>query len=139
MHRKIYTNTAKGYGFTQSDIDKFENEHTKYCELNKNGIDRNDGMMKFLSKQTDKRAKLYGQLLYGIPTINQILDKKHNKNISKKGYAKILWVFDIEYTGGGTITNSSINEEKINTIEENIDRDINKDQTDINKRIDNKV
>lgn len=57
---KIFANVVKGYGFTQYEIDKFENDYETYREINK--ID-NKKFWVFLIGQTDERTKLYGNIL----------------------------------------------------------------------------
>ena len=100
----IFTNVIKGHGFTQDEIDKFEDNYNEYCVTNKIKIDckeeENDRMKVFLLKQNDERAKLYAYISYAVNNlagINQFLDRKtQKKNYSDNTrlYAKILGIFD---------------------------------------------
>ncbi len=97
---KIYINVIKGYGFSQTEIEKFDNDFVEYCRLNKiNDKSKNDTKKQFLGKENDERSSLYGKILCAIgnlPGINQLLDKKSN-NKTAKYHAKFLGIF---YVGG---------------------------------------
>lgn len=114
---KIFDSVVDGYGFTQDEIDKFEDDCKKYCEANKmDNTDENGRISQFLMKQTDKRARLYGGILQAIgnlPGINRLLDIHsknadiHNRKISAvkyKQYASLLGIFDVEGSGNKFIT-----------------------------------
>lgn len=107
---KIFTNVINGHGFTQDEIDKFEDGYKKYCKTNKIDVDKigdnkeNDRMRVFLLKLKDERAKLYAYILYAVnnlPAINQLLDRKaqslKKRQIDNaKVYARTLGIFDTE-------------------------------------------
>lgn len=99
---KIFSNVVKGYGFTQEDVDKCNDEYMRYRQLNDD--DKPDHRMQFLKKLDDKKSKLYGDILQAVsnlPAINDLLACKQNKMVSKeKWHAKILGIFDIEGSAG---------------------------------------
>ena len=90
---KIYANVVKGYGFTQDEINKFDDDFEKSSDNHK---------VTFLtSKQNNERSKLYGNILHAIGNlsdINQLLYRNTNKNRSIVAHIKIkakyLGIFD---------------------------------------------
>ncbi len=106
---RIYASIVKGYGFTQEEIDSLENDFEKFCEINKiDGIYRDDRLKRFLKRQINKRARLYGTILQaigGLPSINMTLCRNTDKCISADKYlAKVLGIFDVRGSTNRSIT-----------------------------------
>jgi len=114
---KIFASVVNGYGFIQKEIDKFEDDCRKYCEVNKIGDEDKSGRVsQFLIKQTDKRARLYGGILQAVgnlPGINRLLDlcnenmdicNRKTSAVKYKQYASLLGIFDVEGSGNKFIT-----------------------------------
>jgi len=106
---KVFAKIVKGYGFIQDEIDKFESDYEKYCKTNKiDNIDKNDHKSRFLVRQTNERAKLYGNILVAVgdlSAINLLLNKEFgNYQRKAKQNAKILGIFDAEGSTHKVIT-----------------------------------
>lgn len=99
---KIFAKVIKGHKFTQEEIDRFDNDYEEYCKTN---IGDNDYKIKFLLRQTDKRSKLYGNILRAtsdLSDINRLLYKDCSNYSSYKHAAMVLGILYME--GSSTIT-----------------------------------
>jgi hypothetical protein len=97
----IFANVINGYGFSQEEIDSFEDKWRK---------DKKPGekFNQYVARQSDSRMKSYRNIIYAIgdlPGINNILDLSvDNVSTSRKHFLSILGIFANSGMGQGSIT-----------------------------------